>query len=324
VRAFVAVVGIVVAPASACVTLEGTAPRPRVADYPTLESDDVPIDPYAHPSGGAAVAWAETAEVTLRGKTIVAIPVATELGDPRGVAQLVVDLRMPNYRVPAAPNQLVGESPDDARAQRVTITGGAGAKVTRSERAAALEATAEFDADHDLVRAVAAEAIAGVDDRADQVAALVHWIDTHITYDFADEVRASTVVTTGRGDCSEQAMVFVALARAVKIPARRVLGLVYSYADGEQPAFGYHAWAEVELDHRWVAVDPTWNEPRADATHVALFTGDTIPTGTELDDIALAVVDVTKTPTGEDDPRVLARDLPVHLSLGPRRTLGRP
>jgi hypothetical protein len=48
------------------------------------------------------------------------------------------------------------------------------------------------------------------------------------------------------GDCNEHAQLFVALARAVGIPARTISGVVA--IDGK---FYYHAWAEVMLQ-RWV------------------------------------------------------------------------
>ena len=54
----------------------------------------------------------------------------------------------------------------------------------------------------------------------------------------------------GAGDCNEHTVLFVALARALGLPARTAVGLVY--LDG---SFYYHAWPEVWLGE-WVAVDP--------------------------------------------------------------------
>ena len=61
-----------------------------------------------------------------------------------------------------------------------------------------------------------------------------------------------------KGDCTEHAALFVALARAAGLPARCVSGTVY-LAAGEQAVWGYHAWAEVWLG-RWVVVDATVNQ----------------------------------------------------------------
>ena len=70
------------------------------------------------------------------------------------------------------------------------------------------------------------------------------------------------------GDCSEHTLLLVALARAAGLPARELSGLVYA-SDFEQ-RFVWHAWAEVAVDGRWWAVDPTFGQVPADATHIKL------------------------------------------------------
>jgi transglutaminase-like putative cysteine protease len=70
-----------------------------------------------------------------------------------------------------------------------------------------------------------------------------------------------------RGDCNEHAQLYVALARAAGIPARVAAGL--TYLDGK---FYYHAWPEVWLE-RWVAVDPTFGQFPADASHLRFTVG---------------------------------------------------
>jgi transglutaminase-like putative cysteine protease len=84
---------------------------------------------------------------------------------------------------------------------------------------------------------------------------------------------ALEVLRTRVGDCNEHAALYVALARAVQIPARIAVGLVHV-----QGAFYYHAWAEVYLEEGrgrglWLPVDPTLNEFPADATHIRLARG---------------------------------------------------
>jgi transglutaminase-like putative cysteine protease len=78
---------------------------------------------------------------------------------------------------------------------------------------------------------------------------------------------ALEVLESRRGDCNEHTVLFVALARAVGIPARTAAGLVY--LDG---SFYYHAWPEVYLDD-WVAVDPTFGQFPADAAHLRFTVG---------------------------------------------------
>jgi len=84
---------------------------------------------------------------------------------------------------------------------------------------------------------------------------------------------ASEVLKTKVGDCNEHATLYVAMARAIGIPARLAAGLVYL-----RGAFYYHAWAEVFLAEpdgrgRWLPVDPTLNQFPSDATHVRLVRG---------------------------------------------------
>jgi hypothetical protein len=78
---------------------------------------------------------------------------------------------------------------------------------------------------------------------------------------------AARVLQTRRGDCNEAATLFVALARSAGLPARTVAGLIH--LDGR---FYYHAWAEVYLND-WIAVDPTFDQLPADASHIPFAMG---------------------------------------------------
>jgi hypothetical protein len=69
------------------------------------------------------------------------------------------------------------------------------------------------------------------------------------------------------GDCNEHTQLYVALARASGMPARVAAGL--AFVDGK---FYYHAWPEVWLE-RWVAVDPTFGQFPADASHLRFTIG---------------------------------------------------
>lgn len=65
-----------------------------------------------------------------------------------------------------------------------------------------------------------------------------------------------------KGDCNEHAQLYVALVRALGMPARVATGLLY--VNGK---FYYSAWAEVWLGE-WVAADPTFGQFPADAAHL--------------------------------------------------------
>ncbi len=78
---------------------------------------------------------------------------------------------------------------------------------------------------------------------------------------------ALQVLESRRGDCNEHTVLYVALARALGLPARTAVGLVF--VNG---AFFYHAWPEVWLGE-WVAVDPTFGQYPADASHIRFVVG---------------------------------------------------
>ncbi len=56
---------------------------------------------------------------------------------------------------------------------------------------------------------------------------------------------AREVLRTRVGDCNEHTVLYVAMARALGIPARIAVGLVYIHG-----AFYYHAWPEVYLEEQ--------------------------------------------------------------------------
>jgi transglutaminase-like putative cysteine protease len=89
-------------------------------------------------------------------------------------------------------------------------------------------------------------------------------LDKRITFGVPNALR---VLETKSGDCNEHTQLFVALARAIGIPARIAAGLVY--LDGK---FYYHAWPEVLLTD-WTAVDPTFGQFPADAAHLRFVIG---------------------------------------------------
>jgi transglutaminase-like putative cysteine protease len=85
--------------------------------------------------------------------------------------------------------------------------------------------------------------------------------------------RASEILQEGKGDCTEHTRLFVALARASGIRAREVKGLVYANYGQGGPGLYWHAWPEVKVGDEWIAVDPTFGQDVADATHIALGRG---------------------------------------------------
>jgi hypothetical protein len=82
---------------------------------------------------------------------------------------------------------------------------------------------------------------------------------------------AREILKNREGDCSEHTVIAVALCRAVGIPARAAVGIMY--AGG---LFAYHMWPEVyvgrwvDLDAKWLATDEETGELYTDATHLKM------------------------------------------------------
>jgi transglutaminase-like putative cysteine protease len=78
---------------------------------------------------------------------------------------------------------------------------------------------------------------------------------------------ALEVLNRREGDCNEHTALYTALARAAGIPTRMIAGIVFM-----ENGFYYHAWPEVWVGD-WMAVDPTFNQFPADATHIRFASG---------------------------------------------------
>lgn len=101
---------------------------------------------------------------------------------------------------------------------------------------------------------------------------LCDWVYNNVHTTFSARLtNALEVLENRQGDCTEHSILFVALARAAGLPAREVAGLIY--VEGPQPGFYFHQWASVWVG-KWIDVDPTFDQPLADVTHIKLAEGD--------------------------------------------------
>jgi len=105
------------------------------------------------------------------------------------------------------------------------------------------------------------------------IEAISRAVNRRLSYTLATAPLTASGILAGKsGDCTEYTLLFVALARALQIPAREVSGM--AYAGDTDPGFAFHAWAEAYVNGRWLAIDPTWNQFPVDATHIALSRDD--------------------------------------------------
>ena len=134
------------------------------------------------------------------------------------------------------------------------------------------ESTPFIQANNPQIRSMAQKVVGDAKTTDVAVSRLVKFVHAHVKDTYVPSFsNALEVLQSERGDCTEHSVLFVGLARALKIPARVAVGIGY-WAAGA--GFGWHAWAEVKIEDKWYAVDPTWNQVNADATHIKLADGD--------------------------------------------------
>ncbi len=127
-----------------------------------------------------------------------------------------------------------------------------------------LAATPLVDADDPAVRRLAARAVRGLPaggDAAARAEAMRRRVHAHVRDDAGlDRLwdSASTTARTGRGDCSEHAVLLAAMLRAEGIPARLAIGLVHAEAiDGPGVPLAWHLWTRAWIDGAWHELDAT-------------------------------------------------------------------
>jgi transglutaminase-like putative cysteine protease len=135
-------------------------------------------------------------------------------------------------------------------------------------QAEALEATPLIQADDPRIVRAARDAVAGVEAPVEAARRLNAWVYRSVRKQVTPSVPSAVQVLEAlEGDCNEHTVLYVAMARAIGLPARTAVGLVHIGG-----RFYYHAWPEVWLDD-WVAVDPTLGQFPADAGHLRFLTG---------------------------------------------------
>lgn len=116
------------------------------------------------------------------------------------------------------------------------------------------------ESDNPLVVSTAKTIVAGFGktDYHDMVREIYRFVVNHLSYKLQQEERGALWALENRqGDCSEYSYLFVALCRAVGIPARIQAGFAFS-SYNEETENG-HMWAEYYLEgYGWIPVDASW------------------------------------------------------------------
>jgi transglutaminase-like putative cysteine protease len=127
-----------------------------------------------------------------------------------------------------------------------------------------------MELDSPELRAAARSAVGGEKDAYAAAKRVAAWVGKHMVSDYgASSDSALDALRAMRGDCTEHSLLTVAMLRSLGIPARRIDGLIYVVAEGGAPRLYWHEWVEAFVG-QWTQLDPTWEEPVADAAHIAL------------------------------------------------------
>jgi transglutaminase-like putative cysteine protease len=131
----------------------------------------------------------------------------------------------------------------------------------------------------DTLEKLAKEVVANAAPGYDRVEAIRLWIREHIAYRYGVSTGSTTAVDTIRdkaGVCRDFSHIGLSLCRALRIPARMVVGYLYRL-----DPMDLHAWFEAFIAGRWYTFDATQEQPRGgriaiaygrDAADVALIT----------------------------------------------------
>jgi hypothetical protein len=147
-----------------------------------------------------------------------------------------------------------------------------------------------YTSENPFVQAQARLAVDGTRNPRTAVRRLIAWTNVELSKEVVPSVPAAVeILNARRGDAADHAALFVAMSRAVGVPARPLAGVVL--IDG---TLYLHAWAEVFLGKAWVAADPTFGKFPAGAAYVRLLEGSgTVPA--LVDRLAQLDMDVVET-----------------------------
>ncbi len=130
-----------------------------------------------------------------------------------------------------------------------------------------LKSTLAVESDHPDIIALAKKILGPEKDAYLSAKKISAWVGQNLIKDYGSSSdRATDVLRTMKGDCTEHALLTTTLLRAAGIPARRVDGVVYMKNEDDVPALYWHEWVEAWVGE-WTQLDPTFRQDVADATH---------------------------------------------------------
>ena len=249
---------------------------PATAFFDAATYEQLRIDAEIPQLGGVVVALRATREQATR-------PVG-KVPDLFEVQSIPLDKPIPNVHAQGAVVYRVGTNPAVVRADKVFGADGrqtlvasdpagrsADYRVTATVPAEAtpvqppdgcLSSNFFIDWDVDVVKQRAQAAAAGLPATAtalDKARAVEAWVHRNMrSTEFSQAMATcSNVAGSLSGDCTEYAMLAAGLCRALGVPSRTAIGVVYAPDKNGKPYLAYHMWFEAWVGDRWVSLDAT-------------------------------------------------------------------
>jgi transglutaminase-like putative cysteine protease len=136
-----------------------------------------------------------------------------------------------------------------------------------------LESNYYINSADEKVQELARQAVGRETDPWRKAQRIESWVSKkmHFTYDEA-LATADHVARTLEGDCTECAMLAAAMCRAVEVPSRTAIGLIYAEPKeaGRRPTLAFHMWTEVWVHGQWLAIDATLGSGSVGADHIKI------------------------------------------------------
>lgn len=227
----------------------------------TFPFGELVIEPSTH--GHTAQAPAAPASTTLPKESYDRTMARSNipLPDPRGISALTLRIRhlKPDLGWPdlEGPGQRIMEKSSSTMLLQLRRQEPESGKSDDKPDESCLRPNALIQSDDPEIIRIAREVTANVERDFEKARRLHNWVNQNVKFDLGIALApASEVVRNRRGTCVAYAVLLAALERAAGLPSRVIMG--FAYANG---IWGGHAWTEVYLDQRWIALDSALFSP---------------------------------------------------------------
>jgi transglutaminase-like putative cysteine protease len=128
-----------------------------------------------------------------------------------------------------------------------------------------------LDSGDDKVKALARDAVGKETDAWRKAQKVEKWVHENMQPSSAIGFAcASQIANDKQGDCRQHAMLTAAMCRAVGVPSRTALGLVYVPDRDKGAVLGFHMWTEVWVKGQWLGIDATLGEGSVGPGHLKI------------------------------------------------------